>query len=473
MQPVLCLLLISLGGFFLVGSFHASIYLQQKDKAYLHYALYLFVMSAFCTVRLLDERLTQFLPLSYYTVETLDPMLSNLGFLMYVNFLGIALNVQPQERFYYRCWRLLRASIPFFIVVYGILRFARLGPIASGSLISLASLVICGFGFILTLRLVRGYRDTFNRLIISGTIVAVVGTLAGLLVNGLVYHDKLAFGGLSCMLSAMLLETIFLSAALGYRLKQFYQEREAARQALLEETRRSEALAQQTAALLRAELDVQTLKTRISRDLHDDVGATLSSIHIYSSVARSLIEQQPERARAMLDQIGENARNVIDNMSDIVWAMNGGEGEQSSLSARIRNLGSELLGAVNIEATYWFDSDIDERLLDVHHRRNLCLLVKEAFNNIVKYSAATQVLVEGRVTTGGWQLQIGDNGRGFDPSSVRKGNGLRHLHARAADIGGSFLIESAPGQGTLICCQLPLPTSREDVPATVPVSLQS
>ncbi|RYY39744.1 MAG: sensor histidine kinase [Chitinophagaceae bacterium] len=473
MQPVLCLLLIALGGFFLVGCFHLSIYLQQKDRAYLHYALYLFVMCAFCGVRALDARLGLFFPLSYYTVETLDPLLSNLGFLMYVNFLGVALGVQREERFYFRCWRLLRISIPLFMIGYAVLRFARIWPEASGSLISLVSIAICGFGFILTLRLVRGYRDTFTRLIISGTIVAVAGTLSGLLVNGFVYHDKLAFGGLSCMLSAMLLETIFLSAALGYRLKQFYREREAARQALLEETRRNEALAQQTAALLRAELDVQMLKTRISRDLHDDVGATLSSIHIYSSVARRLLEEQPERARAMLDQIGENAREVIDNMSDIVWAMKGGEGEQASLSGRIRNLGSELLGAVNIEATYWFDPLIDERLQDVHQRRNLCLLVKEAFNNIVKYSAATQVLVQGRINDDGWQLQIGDNGRGFDPSEVRKGNGLRHLHGRATDIGGCCVIESAPGQGTLICCQLPLPTSREDAPATLPVSLQS
>ncbi|RYD87637.1 MAG: hypothetical protein EOP50_20430, partial [Sphingobacteriales bacterium] len=81
MQPVLYLLLLSLGGLFLVGTFHFTIYLQQKDRAYLHYAGYLFVMSGFTVVRLLDARLTNIFPLSYYAVETLDPIFSNLGFL--------------------------------------------------------------------------------------------------------------------------------------------------------------------------------------------------------------------------------------------------------------------------------------------------------------------------------------------------------------------------------------------------------
>jgi signal transduction histidine kinase len=471
MQPVLYLLLLSLGGLFLVGTFHASIYLQQKDKAYLHYACYLFVMSGFTLVRILDSRLTNFFPLSYYDVETLDPIFSNVGFLCYVNFLGVVLNVKPHERFHYKSWRFLRYFIALFLPLYAVLRFAKLLPAATSALISVVSFVVIVFGMVLALRLVRGYRETFFRLIISGTVVAVAGVFAGLVVNNIIYRDKLAFEGLACMQTAVMIETIFLSAALGYRLKQFYHERDEARQKLLEETRRNETLALQAATLLRRELDIQTLKSRISRDLHDDVGASLSSIHIYSSVAQKLLENQPERVRVLLDQIGDNARNVIENMSDIVWAMKGGEGEQASLSARIRNLGSEMLGAVNIEATYFFDDSIDEQVQDVQQRRNICLLVKEALNNIVKYSGATQTLIEARRVPGGWQLQIGDNGCGFDPLRPRAGNGLAHLRSRAGDIGGTCIIETAPGQGTLICFFLPLPTFREDSHATVRLSL--
>ena len=120
-----------------------------------------------------------------------------------------------------------------------------------------------------------------------------------------------------------------------------------------------------------------------------------------------------------------------------------------------------MLGPSQIEATYAFDEVIDAQVQDAHQRRNLCLLVKEALNNIAKYSGATLVLVEGRLRPEGWMLQIGDNGCGFDITLPTRGNGLRHLRSRAVDIVGECVIVSAPGQGTLITCLLPLPTSRE------------
>ena len=105
MQSTIYLLLVSLGALLMLGIFHFTIYLQQNDKAFRNYSLYLLMMAGFNIVRLLDARLTNYYPLSYYNVETLDPLFSNLAFLMYVNFLGVILNITPLEKFYYKCWK--------------------------------------------------------------------------------------------------------------------------------------------------------------------------------------------------------------------------------------------------------------------------------------------------------------------------------------------------------------------------------
>ena len=97
MENILYLLLIAFGALLMLSVFQFSIYLQQKDKAYLHYSIYLFIMAAFNAVRILDARLTHLYPLSLHTVETLDSVFSNLGFLMYVNFLGGTLNISKDD----------------------------------------------------------------------------------------------------------------------------------------------------------------------------------------------------------------------------------------------------------------------------------------------------------------------------------------------------------------------------------------
>ena len=125
MQSTIYLLLISLGSLSILGVFHFTIYLQQNDKVFRNYAFYLGVMSLFNVVRLLDARLTSIYPLSYYTVETLDPILSNFGFLMYVNFLGVILNITPKDKVYFKCWKALQIFIATFLPIYFIIKSYR------------------------------------------------------------------------------------------------------------------------------------------------------------------------------------------------------------------------------------------------------------------------------------------------------------------------------------------------------------
>lgn len=189
------LLLISFGALFILGIFHFTIYLQQKDKAFRNYAFYLLVMAAFNVVRLLDARLTDIYPLSYYSVETLDPLLSNIAFLMYVNFLGVVLNITPAEKFYYRSWKAIQFFVSSFLVVYFILRLTGDDFKINASVITFTSFTSMGFGLLLMLRLIRLHKEPFFQLIIAGTIISGTGVFTGLIVNVFVYKENLAFGG--------------------------------------------------------------------------------------------------------------------------------------------------------------------------------------------------------------------------------------------------------------------------------------
>ena len=247
------LLLITFGALFILGIFHFTIYLQQNDKAFRNYAFYLLVMAAFNVVRLLDSRVTTLYPLSYYDVETLDPILSNTAFLMYVNFLGVVLNITKAEKFIYRCWGALQIFVSVSVLLYFLLRIFGDRFHIGTAVITVASFCEMSFGFLMTFRLLRLRKEIFYQLIIAGTIVSVSGVMAGLFLNVFVYKENLAFGGLYFLEISMMIEAVFLSAALGYRLKMAYLEKEKFQQTLLEETQKREALALQAALVQQLE----------------------------------------------------------------------------------------------------------------------------------------------------------------------------------------------------------------------------
>ncbi|HEY3386772.1 MAG TPA: two-component regulator propeller domain-containing protein [Saprospiraceae bacterium] len=199
-----------------------------------------------------------------------------------------------------------------------------------------------------------------------------------------------------------------------------------------------------------------SIRSKISQDLHDDVGASLSSIHIYSSIAEKEIDKNPSKAKEVVHQINQNSKQVMESMSDIVWAMNAGTKNGASLAGRIKNYGYELLAQKNIACSYNIDSQADKKIEKPEARKNILLIVKEALNNIAKYSDASQaairVSLDGKVI----RIQVEDNGKGFDPGMTGNGNGLRNMELRSASMGGTFRFSTAQGKGTLIECAIPI-----------------
>jgi signal transduction histidine kinase len=211
----------------------------------------------------------------------------------------------------------------------------------------------------------------------------------------------------------------------------------------------------------RQKLKIAALKNTISQDLHDDVGASLSSLHIYSSLAEKMVEDNPSKAKELLKQITANTLSVMDNMGDIIWAMKPQAGDEKSLEAKIKNYGTSLLTAKEIPCTYSISPAVDTAVKNMEARKNILLIVKEALNNIAKYSSATMASVNITEDKEYIKITIADNGIGFYPDTVKKGNGLPNLQARCTALKGSCTITSSPGNGCTVCCLLPLTIIRE------------
>lgn len=462
MDNILYLLLIAFGALLILSAFQFTIYLQQKDRAYLHYSLYLFVMAMFNAVRILDARLTNIFPLSIHTVETLDAVLSNLGFLMYVNFLGVVLNLTRGDKLFFRSWRFIQVFVLTILIVYTTLKLSNRYDVIAEIIMATCSFLCLGYGLILLIRLMRYIKETFYQLIITGTMIVAISIIAGLVVNYFIHNNRISFPGLAIMETGMLIEIIFLSAALGYRLKMAYREKEKFQLSLLAETKKSEELATQTASLLRKELDIRNWQNQISRDLHDDIGASLSSIHVYSSVASKAMEQDTDKAKDAIQQINENARRVMENMSDIVWAINTNGYETIPLESKLKNYGFELLNPLGIECEYVIDKEAEKKLTHMEARKNILLVAKEAMNNIAKYSKATKACIHLQIKGQELSLEVIDNGKGFIVDHQQRGNGLTNMKQRIESIGGVFHINSSDQNGTAIFCTIPLTNISEE-----------
>jgi signal transduction histidine kinase len=201
---------------------------------------------------------------------------------------------------------------------------------------------------------------------------------------------------------------------------------------------------------------VTEVKNRLSKDLHDDIGASLSSIQIYSSVAEKAINEDIERTKSILKQIRQNAGKVMEDMNDIVWAMSTDQKDEMSFSGRIKNYGYELLSQKNIDCMYRIDMKAEQKLMKPESRKNILLIVKEALNNIAKYSEAMHADVYIGIQKNDLLVMITDNGKGFSVKHVVKGNGLNNISQRTALLGGTVEITSGPGEGTAIRCVIPL-----------------
>ncbi len=198
----------------------------------------------------------------------------------------------------------------------------------------------------------------------------------------------------------------------------------------------------------------EQFRLRIARDLHDEVGSTLSAISILSESALNGLQQDLNAAR--FGNIGDKARGALNSISDIVWSVNPENDSMEKALARMSAYASELLENVGTELRFEVGAGVSSLSLTMERRRNFYLLFKEAIHNCAKYARAKQVTVSFEKEQNQLIMCVKDDGIGFilDHKSTDQrnlgGNGLRNMNSRAAALGGNLEIITSPGKGTMV-----------------------
>ncbi|HVM89896.1 MAG TPA: triple tyrosine motif-containing protein [Puia sp.] len=207
-------------------------------------------------------------------------------------------------------------------------------------------------------------------------------------------------------------------------------------------------------------LRVQSVRNAISKDLHDDVGATLSSITILSKVANDKINDGlQEQSSAILSKINSYSEDMVEKMGDIVWAVNSSHESVSDILSRLKNFFVETAASKNIHMEFSIGTELEKKNLPMNIRRNIYLICKEAINNAMKYAFCSTIKVALQMEEKMLKLDISDNGVGFDQNTVKNGNGLSNMKARAAEMKAILEISSTPA-GTHLSIRLPIPRFR-------------
>ncbi len=198
-------------------------------------------------------------------------------------------------------------------------------------------------------------------------------------------------------------------------------------------------------------------RNRIAKELHDDIGSTLSGLSLYSDLALKSFPVDNAKSKALLEKVSLTSKDLSESMSDIIWAVYSKNDTFNNLMMRMKNYAFELLAPLNVEVDFSYPPSLDTLVLTTEQRKNIYYIFKEALNNALKYSGCTQIrvgvaLIEDRHLS----LMIADNGQGFLVESVKKNNGFYTMQSRANTLGGCTRIESEPEKGTRVTVEVPL-----------------
>lgn len=190
-------------------------------------------------------------------------------------------------------------------------------------------------------------------------------------------------------------------------------------------------------------LKVERLRTKIASDLHDEVGAQLTRISLFSELLKNNITDSQKHD--YLNNIRELSRNAISTMSDIIWSLDTRSDAIKDLALRMKEFAFQTLQPLEIDLIFkeWIE---DENIqLSPVIKQNIYLIFKESIHNVIKHAKATQVNVYLKFQQENFSLIIQDNGKGITEENPEKGNGLRNMYSRAKIMNGNLSISGTGG----------------------------
>lgn len=205
-------------------------------------------------------------------------------------------------------------------------------------------------------------------------------------------------------------------------------------------------------------------RLRIARDMHDEIGSTLTEISILGELGREA-DGAPAKIHQTMAAMAEKSREALGSIGEIIWAIDPRNDELENFAAYIRRFALRICDHAGLHCRLDIPENRPDVRLSAEQRRDLFLVLKEALNNVIKHSGATEVTLRLTLENDAIMLEIADNGRGFDPTAVDKGGaGLMNMRHRAEEIGGTFSLLSDAGSGARVRVYL-----KRGIAGTVPV----
>ncbi|MBC8096674.1 MAG: hypothetical protein H7Y43_12765, partial [Akkermansiaceae bacterium] len=197
-------------------------------------------------------------------------------------------------------------------------------------------------------------------------------------------------------------------------------------------------------------------RSRIARDLHDDLGSSLTEISVLASTGQRPLVGETSPA-TLFRAIANKARGLVAALDVIVWAVDPEDNSLQSLGDYLSGFTGDYLAHSQLTCRFKVPVTFPSVTLNGQVRHGLLMAVKESLNNIVRHAEATEVEFRMVVANDALEIVIADNGKGFNHTDGQGGHGLKNLLARLNKLGGICLVESRSGGGTTVTIHLPLP----------------
>jgi hypothetical protein len=200
---------------------------------------------------------------------------------------------------------------------------------------------------------------------------------------------------------------------------------------------------------------VRKERSRISAEMHDDLGSGLTSIKMLSELMNI---RKGNMSGLELQKIAQRSDEMVESLNTIVWALNDRNDRLEHVIAYLRSYISSAFEDSNIALDLEVNTENAIRGLEIHGemRRNIFLILKESINNIFKHSGASRAIIRINAASTGLSMEIIDNGKGIDPEKTSStGNGLRNLQTRATNLGGKISFENNIAGGLNVSFNMP------------------
>jgi signal transduction histidine kinase len=205
---------------------------------------------------------------------------------------------------------------------------------------------------------------------------------------------------------------------------------------------------------------IEEERTRMARDLHDEMGARFTQISLLAGRALKCAPAD-ESVQAPIRHINSAVKELAAALEEIVWAANPSHDSLEGFSNYLSQQAGAVLRDAGVRCRLDIPTLLPARTIPSGVRHRLMMVVKETLNNALKHARATEVRVQLELDGAQLRLVVADNGVGFDPTTVKRGNGLDHSARRMEEIGATCAVESRPGGGTLVRLTVPLPPAEE------------